>query len=290
MGTDRRPPQAAAYAQYVRPLRTRRGKMSPRKAPTPPPIEPHEFRSVEEIERGIRKVERRIEEVKALDARKLVAEHTGDDDVVESNVRETIREIFGTNSPEFQEHQYIQILAGPMWMGMEDHDLLQAREQGKTKVANILQGLIDRLRERLADFGPPPAPNPVSVFGQLNLHPRIAEVATRLFRDGHHWDAVFAASKALVNYIKELSNRYDLDGADLMRKVFSKNSPILKFNDLKDQTDADEQEGLMHLFEGAVLAIRNPGGHAFPQGPADLALEYINLLSLLAHLAQKANR
>ncbi len=262
--------------------------MSARKPPLPPPVEPHEFRSVDEIERGIRKLERRIEEVKGLDTRKLVSEHTGEDDVIESNVKETIREIFGTNSPEFQEHQYIQIFAGPMWMGMEDHELVQAREKGKTKVTNILQGLIDRLRERIQDFGPPTRPSPTAGFGQLNLHPRIAEVATRLFRDGHHWDAVFAASKALVNYVKELSNRYDLDGVDLMRKVFSKNNPILRFNDLKDQTDADEQEGLMHLFEGAVLAIRNPGGHDFPAGPAELALEYINLLSLLAHLAQKA--
>ena len=66
-----------------------------------------------------------------------------------------------------------------------------------------------------------------------------------------------------------------------MRKVFSRNTPILAFNDLSDQTDLDEPEGFMHLFEGAVLGIRNPGGHAFPEGSEQRALEYISFLSLL---------
>jgi uncharacterized protein (TIGR02391 family) len=78
--------------------------------------------------------------------------------------------------------------------------------------------------------------------------------------------------------------------APLVRTVFSKNSPVLAFNDLADQTDQDQQEGLMHLFEGAVLGIRNPGGHAFPEGTEQRAIEYISLLSLLAYLAQEAKK
>jgi uncharacterized protein (TIGR02391 family) len=70
--------------------------------------------------------------------------------------------------------------------------------------------------------------------------------------------------------------------------VFSKNSPVLGFNDLKDKTDEDEQVGMMHLFEGAVLGIRNPGGHSFPEGPEQRAIEYISLLSLLAYRVQEA--
>jgi uncharacterized protein (TIGR02391 family) len=75
-----------------------------------------------------------------------------------------------------------------------------------------------------------------------------------------------------------------------MRAVFSRNGPILAFNDLLDQTDLDEQEGMMHLFEGAVLAIRNPGGHTFPEGPEQRAIEYISFLSLLAYRLQEAKR
>jgi uncharacterized protein (TIGR02391 family) len=108
--------------------------------------------------------------------------------------------------------------------------------------------------------------------------------------NGHPWEAVFAASKALVNYVKERSGRHDLDGAPLMRSVFSPTDPTLAFNDLVDQTDRDEQEGMMHLFEGAVLAIRNPGGHSFPEGPDQRAMEYICFLSLLAYRVQEAKK
>jgi uncharacterized protein (TIGR02391 family) len=122
------------------------------------------------------------------------------------------------------------------------------------------------------------------------LHPRIAEVANDLFLDGYPWEAVFAASKALINYVKDRSGEHQLDGAPLVRRVFSRNKPILAFSDLKDQTEQDEQEGMMHLFEGAVLGIRNPGGHAFPEGSEQRALEYISLLSLLAYRVQEAKR
>jgi len=46
----------------------------------------------------------------------------------------------------------------------------------------------------------------------------------------------------------------------------------------------------MHLFEGAVLGIRNPGGHSFPEGTEQRAIEYISLLSLLAYRVQEARR
>ena len=75
-----------------------------------------------------------------------------------------------------------------------------------------------------------------------------------------------------------------------MRSVFSKGNPVLTFNELKDQTDTDEQEGMMHLFEGVVLGIRNPGGHAFPEGPEQRAVEYLSLISLLAYRVQEATR
>jgi uncharacterized protein (TIGR02391 family) len=73
-----------------------------------------------------------------------------------------------------------------------------------------------------------------------------------------------------------------------MRTVFSRKNPILAFNNLSDQAELDEQEGMMHLFEGAVLAIRNPRGHSFPYDSAENALEYIGLLSLLANRLEEA--
>jgi uncharacterized protein (TIGR02391 family) len=226
----------------------------------PPPIELKVFKSSEEIERSIAKLERRIAELEQLDIRAAVFNDTGAVTVARSNVREAIREIFGANSPEFKEHEHLDIWAGPLYLNMDPNEVVEAKDRGRTQAIGILRGLISRLSEKREELVGVGRPSPSSYLDKLNLHPRVLDVARDLFLDGYHWEAVFAAAKALVNYVKERSGRHDLDGAPLMRAAFSKNGPALAFNELSDQTDLDEQEGMMHLFEGAVLGIRNPGG------------------------------
>jgi uncharacterized protein (TIGR02391 family) len=254
-----------------------------------PPVVPRVFGSTDEIDDGIKKLQRRIDDLGRLDVRNTILEHTGAEGVLRSNIRETIREVFGTDSPEFREHQHLLIWAGPMGINMGPDRVIEATERGKVQTTSILQGLIDRLREKREELSGSVA-GPGTYFDQLNLHPRISGVANDLFLDHYHWEAVFAAAKALVNYVKERSGQHQLDGAPLMRTVFSRNNPLLAFNDLLDQTDQDEQEGMMHLFEGAVLGIRNPGGHTFPEGSEQRAMEYISLLSLLAYRVQEAKK
>jgi uncharacterized protein (TIGR02391 family) len=256
----------------------------------PSPLETREFRSPEEIDAAIVKLQRRIQELGKLDVRAAFLNKTGEDEVARSNVQKTILDVFGAHSPEYREHQYIQIWAGDQYVNMSDAALIQGMEQGRVKVIGILSGLIGSLEEKKADLTGGISPSPSTYFARLNLHPRILDVSRELFMDGHPWEAVFAASKALINYVRERSGRHDLDGAPLVRAVFSKNNPVLAFNAMADQTDLDEQEGMMHLFEGAVLAIRNPGGHSFPEGPEQRAVEYISLLSLLAYRVQEAKR
>lgn len=263
----------------------------PKKRADLPAVESRQFKSIDEIESGIAKLERRIRQLEQLDIAEAVLQHTGADDAALSNVRETIREVFGSNSPEFNEQKHLMLWAGPMWVGMSRQESVEGTERGRKHVIGILNGLIERLKEKKEDLdGGGAVSMPANYFDRLNLHPRILDVSRDLFLDGYHWEAVFAASKALVNYIKEKSNRHDLDGATLVRTVFSRSNPVLAFNDLSGQTDLDEQEGMMHLFEGAVLGIRNPGGHSFPEGPEQRAIEYISLLSLLAYRVQEANR
>lgn len=260
----------------------------PKRVQVPAPLEEREFRSGEEIDIAVKKLERRVQELKALNVQETVLTDNGADTVATSNLRATIREVFGSNSPEFKEHQHIDLWSGPMFFDMSNAALIQAKQSGVVQAIAILNGLVGRLREKRGDMLAGEAPAPSTYFDRLNLHPRIREVARDRFLDGYPWDAVFAAAKALMNYVKERSGRHDLDGAPLMTTVFYKNSPILAFNDLKDKTDEDEQLGMMHLFEGAALGIRNPGGHSFPEGPDQRAIEYISFLSLLAYRVQEA--
>jgi len=259
-----------------------------RRVQPPPPLEEREFKSGEEIDLAVRKLERRILELESINVQEAVLAHNGADTVATSNLRATILDVFGPNSPEFREHQHIELWVGPIFSDMSTAAIVQAEQRGVVQAIAILNGLIGRLREKREDMLAGDKPAPSTYFDRLNLHPRLREVARDRFLDGYPWDAVFAAAKALVNYVKDRSGRHDLDGAPLMTTVFSKNAPILAFNELKDKTDEDEQLGMMRLFEGAVLGIRNPGGHAFPEGPEQRAVEYISFLSLLAYRVQEA--
>jgi len=261
----------------------------PKKRLEVPAIASREFRSPEEIDSAINRLRRRITEAQALDVASSVRTESGAKSVVESNIRESIREVFGTNSPEFKEHCYLRMWAGGMYMNMALGEVIQATERGRTLVIGVLNGLIGRLQEKRDEMGTSEAA-PATYLDKLNLHPRIMDVSRDLFLDGHYWEAVFAGAKALVNFVKERSGRRDLDGAALVRAVFSRNDPTLAFNDLSNQIDLDEQEGMMHLFEGAVLAIRNPGGHSFPEGSDQRAMEYISLLSFLAYRVQESKQ
>lgn len=263
-----------------------------KKRPDPAPIEPREFKSVDEIDAAIAKIERRIRDLDQLNVIGAVLNDPGAVEVIQSNLRETVREVFGENSPQFKEHKYISLWGGDWQVDMSDtEEAIKGYNHGRKRLITILNGFISGLKEKKEDLGGVGAASvPSTYFDRLKLHPRIEDVSRDLFLDGHHWPAVFEASKALVNYIKERSGCHELDGTTLVRTVFSKNSPILAFNDLSDQTKQDEQEGMMHLFEGAILGIRNPGGHSFPEGPEQRTIEYISLLSLLAYRVQEATK
>lgn len=263
--------------------------MSPRKPPAPPPIEVKRF-TPEEIERGIAKLNRRIVELEAFDALKAAME-PGDasTQVLARDIRDTVADVFGLNSQEARDFHFVRIWAGPSTINMGKADLHGGYKAGQTANIQKLQGLIKRLEEKRGDLGADDTERTRLAFRGLNLHPRIADVATDLYLDGHYDEAVFAASKALVNLVKEKSGSA-LDGARLMFAVFQNENPVLAFNDLQTQTDKDEQEGMMHLLAGAVLAIRNPGGHDFPEESPDRTLELIAFLSLLANRVQGAKK
>jgi len=209
---------------------------------------------------------------------------------VQEAIRTTILEIFGSNSPEYRSHEHHTIWHGSMFVGMDDHELQQGVMEGCRQTVKMLEGLIAVLEEKRAEHQEDPTSRVRSAFMGLDLHSRIGSACVDTYKDGHYREAVLNASIALVNYVKEKSGQHGLDGAPLMRSVFSLKKPILAFNPLADQTDFDEQEGMMHLFEGAVMALRNPRAHDLDADSAEFALEYIAFLSLLAKKLESAIR
>jgi len=254
-----------------------------------PGTEIKQFSSVVEIDRAILRLKKRIDEIAELESCPM---RHNDQRVrnVEANIRQTILELFGPNSPEYSRNRNF-------YFGSNFIEVITSEEQEQQQFVHglgdahiLLEGLVKNLEEKRADLVIDPLNRVRTAFEGLHLHPRIASVSAELFRDRHYRNAVLDASVALVNFVKEKSRRQDLDGADLMRKVFSKNNPILAFNNLTEPTELDEQEGLMHLFEGAVLALRNPRAHGLSADSPEEALEFIALLSLLAKQLEKTTR
>lgn len=131
---------------------------------------------------------------------------------------------------------------------------------------------------------------PPNLYAMLSLHPLIKRKTEKLFKEGNYNQAISEAFMALIDMVKEKSgypkgsNGKELDGTALMEQVFSPKNPILKFNELKSRIELDEQIGLMELFKGAVLAIRNVFIHKSrdEQENPYRTIEYLQFASFLA--------
>jgi uncharacterized protein (TIGR02391 family) len=129
----------------------------------------------------------------------------------------------------------------------------------------------------------------VRAYRDRDLHPKIGEAAGKLYLDGHYANAIVDAVKALNNLVRLHSGK-DLDGDKLMTTVFSPDKPIIRFNDLEDQSARDEQKGFMMMFAGAVTGLRNPRAHKLIKDDPERALEFIDFVSLLAKLLDGAEK
>jgi hypothetical protein len=127
--------------------------MANRRTPLePPPIELRQFMRAE-IDGAIAKLRRRTKEVGTLDPRQ-VRYDDAKIGVVEANIRETIREVFGPRSPEFRDHEHYRIWYG----GYSAIDSAAERQQkfaeGIPQTVTLLEGLISRLEEKREDLDP----------------------------------------------------------------------------------------------------------------------------------------
>jgi len=124
--------------------------MARRRTPEPPTIEVHQF-TRSEIDRGIAKLRRRIEEVNALDPQRVRYDDANIDNV-ESNIRETIREVYGPLSPEFHDHKHHRIWHGGYNMMDSDGQRQAKFAAGIPQTVTMIEGLISRLEEKREDL------------------------------------------------------------------------------------------------------------------------------------------
>ena len=243
---------------------------------------------------AIPKIQRRLKDLSSLDVSTLTNE-TGYAVLrsLTTKVNHTLLEIFGADTHEYIAHSIDQIAPEFFIIGSETD--VSIRGNIKTVRSNIsaavlkLQTLLDLLEEKAGEANVDTTAKLLRAYEGLELHPEIARAASTLYRNGHFANAVEASVKAL-NGLVRLRSDLEHDGTTLMERTFNPANPVLKFNDLSNQSDKDEQKGFMNLFCGAVSGLRNPRAHGFIEDSPERALEFIAFVSLLAKLLDKSSR
>jgi uncharacterized protein (TIGR02391 family) len=261
-----------------------------RRTTTAPTRQPANL-SPEQMRAAIPKLRRRIEELKAFDV--FLIRELGDPRIgaLKQKIAATLVEIFGADSLEYQRDSNATLLdANTLYFEPSIGDIIDGHKRGIARSVSILETNVALFEEALQDAGNSPKSRVIGAFADLDLHPEISRAAATLFDNGHYSNAVEDACKILDLLVKMRSGRDDMSGTELMQTVFSPKSPVLRFNDLTSETDRSEQQGMMFLFAGAMLAIRNPRAHELIKDNPEQALEYIGFLSTLAKAVDRAKR
>ena len=213
---------------------------------------------------------------------------------MENSIQMALVDVFGNGTIEHRQFSISSLYGGNLVVSMSaeqaHYQSIRAYQEGIVEAVATLEGARDYLTERLEDLGEAPGGQAIRAFDTYDLHPVVGGASSKLFRDGHYAEAIFAACKALNNVVQSASGIFEGDGDDLMKRVFSAKNPILRFNDMDDKWDEGEQRGFMDLYAGAIGAFRNQRGHKFIQDDPEFALEVIAFVSFLAKLAERAEK
>jgi uncharacterized protein (TIGR02391 family) len=245
------------------------------------------------MERAIPKLRKRISELQEFDVESI--QERGDPKIIalETKLNNTLEEIFGdSNQCLVFRYNYLDTAPERIGEGYRGKSVplnivIAGYRKGIDNAVINTESIIEYFEEEIEDFRETPSERALKAFGELELHPEIEQAVSKLFQDGHYSDAVFNACKVLDKLVQDRSRITDLSGTDLMNKVFSSKKPFLRFNDLQNSNERNEQEGMMFLYSGAMKVIRNPRAHNIIEDNPESAFEHIVFLSFLAKTLDK---
>jgi uncharacterized protein (TIGR02391 family) len=260
---------------------------------TTPTAEPQPANlSPQQIKQAIPKLERRLRDLEGVRIEGWDDNVGRDLDALHTKVEETLAQVFGHGTLEHKRYRVRDFGATiPLFVNHQTtpREYIDGYKTGVADAISTLKTAVSILKEQLEDMGELPGGQALRAYDGLDLHPEIDRAAAALYRDGHYANAIEDAVKALNNLVRLRSDLQE-DGAKLMQRAFSPNNPVLKFNDLTDDFDRDEQLGFMWMFSGAVVGLRNPRAHKLIKDDPERALEFIAFISLLAKLLDGATK
>jgi len=250
--------------------------------------------SSSEMQEAIPKIDRRLKDLDDFDINSVSERSDPRIDALSNKIETLLANIFGADTVEYKRYhwQATRLDLAPVYMGrkLPIEEVRVGLQKGIANAKEQLESIKSGFLEDLEDAGQTSSGKTLKAYEGLELHPAIEKAAGKLFKDGHYSNAIEDAVKALNALVKLNSGIEDKDGTALMEFVFSPNNPVLKFNNLTDQFDKDEQKKFMMLFSGAVAGLRNPRAHKIINDDAEKAVEFIAFISLLAKLTDKTSK
>lgn len=250
--------------------------------------------SYQEMEAAIKNLDRRINELKKFDVESINNRSDAKIGALSGKLDALLVSIFGADTVEYDRYRWpVTHLDTASRSYMYSTPLSEVKEglnRGISSSLSQLEAIKSGFLEELEDAGHASVGKTLKAYEGLELHPVIERAAGQLFRDGHYANAIEDTVKALNALVRLNSGVDDKDGTKLMEYVFSPKKPILKFNDLADESDINEQKGFMMMFSGAVAGLRNPRAHKIIKDDPEMALEFIAFINLLAKLADKGKK
>lgn len=240
--------------------------------------------SLETMEHFIPKIDKLIEELQGFDVHKISVGNEPLLCCLSDKINSLITDVYGNSTHEYYKYHSISQIT---YLNMSIHrDIGQVRDI----VNNNLQLAILTLENIKSNFNDKLQGGAASKqfvtdeekrYWLGGLHPKIREVVERLFLNGHYAEAVRNSTIVLEKMVQEKSGCTQT-GVSLMQHVFSEKNPWLLFNNYESVSEKDEHKGLMFIFSGAVMAIRNPKAHEICKNDSRNAMDEINIISALA--------
>jgi predicted nucleotide-binding protein len=123
-----------------------------RRASPPLPKQPARL-SVGEMRRALPKLQRRLDQVNAIDPKQATRTYTAEFEAIKDNANATLMEIFGPDSTDYDRFKILSIYAGPHSYSREmpRHEVIEGYEEGKKRALIKLDTAITFINEKLAD-------------------------------------------------------------------------------------------------------------------------------------------
>lgn len=248
--------------------------------------------TTEQMRAAIPRLQKRIEELNEIDVNTIHQRGDSRFTSLEQKIDGTLVDIFGHGTVEYNRYSIwgLDTASHNVMYKTPMHEIREGYKRGLDRAVSNLQTIIELFEEKLGAAPESPAHRARRAFGDLDLHPEIVRASAKLFENGHYSNAVGEACKVLNHLVQMRSGETDQSGTPMMQRVFSANNPILRFNNLLSQSDKDEQQGMMFLYSGAMLALRNPRAHELVEDDPEQAVQYIGLLSLLAKALDRTTK